>query len=283
MTTTIRISQETGRSRTVSANREGRVVLRFMLVALVGGLPFSGSAQAAILGINTPATSGASIIFNDLNSVAPPAGVTSSGPSVVPWNGSTVLLPLTTDPNTADFAKGSIVGSFIPSSNTYSLNFNSINLSQAVGNTGFADLVFQFNIEYQLDAAGLPAQATLFPNFVVNGTVQSSAGSFAAVSGFINYEGVNTAGTISVLDTVNYGSTWNSPGPFSGTAVGVPINGFTPALIPNTTLTLDGVIRFRVDPASINVQSVPAPEPSTCVLAAFGALGLLAFARRRRS
>jgi MYXO-CTERM domain-containing protein len=253
-----------------------------MVAALVGTLLISGNTQAAILGINTPGTSIATVNFDDTNSIAPPNGVTNTGPSVSPWNGSTVVLPLTTDPNTSDFAKGSVVGSFIPSSNTYSLNFNSITESQTAGNTGFADLVFTFNIEYQLDGAGLPLQATLFPNFVVNGTVQNSSGSFAAVSGFINYAGVNTAGTISVLETVNYNSVWNTPGPFSGTAVGIPVNGFTPALVGNTTLTLDGSIRFRVDPAIINAQSVAAPEPSTCVLGALGALGLLAFARRRR-
>ncbi len=267
---------------TASSRREERALFHFMLAALVGGLLFSSSTQAAIVGINTPGTSIASVNFDDTNSVLPPNGVTNSGPSVSPWNGSTVVLPLTTDPTTLDFAKGSIVGSFIPSSNIYLINFNSINLSQAAGNTGFANLDFAFSIEYQLDNLGLPAQATLYPNFVVNGTVQSSFGSFAAVSGYINYEAVNTAGTISVIETVNYNSVWNTPGPFSGTVVGVPVNGFTPALVPNTTLTLDGFIRFQVDPATINAQSVPAPEPSTCVLGALGALGLLAFARRRR-
>ena len=253
-----------------------------MLVALVCGLFFSGSTQAAILGINTPVTSIAVVNFDDTNWVMPPTGITNTGPSVSPWNGSTVLLPTTTDPNTADFAKGSIVGSFIPSSNIYSLNLNSINLSQAAGNTGFADLDFRFSIEYQLDGLGLPAQATLFPNFIVNGTVQNSSGSFAAVTGFINYEAVNTAGTISVIDTVNYNSVWNTPGPFSGTAAGVPINGFTPALIPNTTLTLDGFIKFEVDPATINAQSVPAPEPSTLVLGIAALAGLCFVTLRKK-
>ncbi len=248
---------------------------------LVGMLLFCGGVRAAILGINTPGTSVATVNFDDTNSIAPPSGITNTGPSVSPWNGATVVLPLTTDPNTSDFAKGSIVGSFIPSSNTYSLNFNSINLSQAVGNTGFATLDFTFNIEFQLDALGLPAQPTLYPNFVVNGTVQNTSGSFAAVSGFINYEAVNTAGTISIVDTVNYNSVWNTPGPFSGTAVGVPVNGTTPALVPNTTLTLDGFIRFQVDPATINAQSVMVPEPSTWLLGALGALGILAIYRRR--
>jgi hypothetical protein len=265
-----------------TSRRNSIVILPCLLAAFGSGLLFSGTAKAGIAGINTPGTSVATINFDDTNSVAPPAGITNSGPSTSPWNGTTVLLPTTTDPNTADFAKGSIVGSFIPSSNTYSLNFNSINLSQAVGNTGYAELDFTFNIEFQLDGLGLPAQATLYPNFVVNGTVQNASSSFAAISGYINYEAVNTAGTICVVETVNYGNSWTTPGPFSGTVAGVPVNGFTPALVPNTTLTLDGILRFRVDPATINAQSVAAPEPSTCVLGALGAVGLLAFARRRR-
>ena len=63
--------------------------------------------------------------------------------------------------NTSRFAKGSIDGSFIPASNIYAVNLNSVILSQTAGNTGFATLNFDFQIEFQLDAAGLPLQATL--------------------------------------------------------------------------------------------------------------------------
>lgn len=132
----------------------------------------------------------------------------------------------------------------------------------------------------------MPIQATLFPNFLVNGTVQSSSGSFASVTGYINYSGVTTAGTISVLDTVKYNSLWNTPGPFSGTAVGVAASGFTPALLANTTLTLDGAIRFTVDPAEINAQSVQSsvPEPTSFALCCLGAgcLAIGAVRHRRR-
>jgi len=150
-----------------------------------------------------------------------------------------------------------------------------------VGNTGFADLLFTFDVEYQLDGAGLPSQPTLYPNFAVTGTVQT--GGFALVSGFINYDGVNTAGTISTLDTVNYGSTWSTPGPFTGTAFGIPTFGNTPVLVANTTLRMYGQIHFLVDPAEINAYSVQAPEPTSFALLGMGAAGLLlAVIRKRR-
>jgi len=283
MTNTARISRQTLRAKSAMIGRIQRPMLYSLLAIVIGGLVATGSAQAGIASINTPGTSMATINFDDTNSVAPPAGITNIGPSVSPWNGTTVSLPLTTDPSTSDFAQGDIVGTYIPSSNTYALNLNNVSLSQAAGNTGFADLAFTFNIEYQLDALGLPSQATLFPNFVVSGTVQSSSGSYAAIKGYINYEAVNTAGVMTVLDTVVYNTVWTTPGPFSGIAVGVPVNGTTPALVANTTLTLDGFIRFQVDPATINAQSFMVPEPSTFVLGALGALGLLGCARRRRS
>jgi len=245
------------------------VAFAFLLTAAL----FIPSASAAISSINSPGTSNASIIFDDTNSIAPPAGTTNTGPSVSPWSGATLILPLTTDPNTFDFATGNISGTF--AGNNYAININNVQLNQQPTNTGNARLTYTFDIEYQLDAAGLPSQPTLFPNFLVNGTVQPSAGSFAKLSGFINYSGVNTAGTYSVLETVNYANFWNTPGPFSATAFGVPVNGFTPALVPNTTLTLNGQLTFLVDPASINATSVQSPEPATLgmVVLALGALG----------
>lgn len=256
---------------------------RASLIALVVGAHFSAQVQAAIIGINTPVTSMASIYFDDTNSIAPPPGITNSGPSVTPWSGAILTLPPTTDPNTGDFATGSIDASFIPASNTYAINLSGITLSQAVNNTGFADLGFNFNVEYQLDAAGLPLQPTLYPNFSVSGTVQNIPGSFALVSGFIDYYGVNTAGTISLLETVNYNSVWTTPGPFVGTAFGSPVNGTTPLLPANSTLIVNGFIHFVVDPATINAQSVQVPEPSTLALATLALACLVSIARRRRT
>jgi hypothetical protein len=261
-------------------NSFNQLSLRGIVVVLLGSMFFTAAAQAAISGINTPGTSNASITFDDTNSVAPPNGLTNGGPSVRPWTGATVTLPLTTDPITFDFAQGSIDGNFV--GNSYAINLNNVTLNQMPANTGFAHLNFAFNIEYQLDGAGLPSQPTLYPNFIVNGTVQPTG--FAAIGGYINYSGVNTAGTISTFETVNYNGFWNTPGPFSGTVSGVPVNGTTPALIANTTLTLDGYLSFMVDPASINAFSVMVPEPSSLALVAtaLGLVGAGARSRRRR-
>jgi len=249
-----------------------------IVVALTLGL-CARQAQGAITGINTPVTSSASITFIDTGSFDPllTPGVTNTGPAVSPWNGSILTLPSTTDPITGDNAQGSIAATF--AGNSYTLSLTNVTATQLPGNTGLADLQFNFNIEYQLDALGLPLQPTLYPNFLVNGTVQP--GGFAQVSGFINYSGVNTAGTISVLETVNYNSLWNTPGPFTGTAVGLPVFGTTPALIGNTTLELNGFLHFIVDPATLNAQSVQAPEPGTLVLGGLGGMALLWVARRR--
>jgi hypothetical protein len=252
-----------------------------VVAAVLGALAFSAPAAArgAIVGINTPGTSTASIVFDDTFSVAPPAGVTNGGPSSTPWNGSLLSMLTTTDPVTLDFASGDIDATF--AGNTYAINLNNVTLNQMPTNTGTAHLIFTFNVEYQLDATGLPSQPTLYPNFIVNGTVQPSVGSFAAVSGFIDYSGVNTAGTYSVLETVNYNSFWNTPGPFTAVAPGTPVNGTTPIMMGNTTFTMNGVISFQVDPASINAHSQMVPEPSSLALAAM-ALGFAGARRRRR-
>ncbi len=249
--------------------------------SLVAAVVVTASSPALIIGINTPANSFATLGFNDTLSLDPLLlpGTTNLALTTSPWNGATWTLPLTTDPVTGDFAQGSVTASFVPASNTYAVSLGGIVLSQAVNNTGQAILDVDFIVEFQLDGAGLPLQATLYPNFVVTGTIQNIAGSFASVAGRIDYWGVNTAGTIGVLETVNYNTTWTTPGSFTATAFGVPVNGFTPLLVGNTTLTLDGHIRFVVDPALINVESVQVPEPAAALLWLAG--GLLAWRRRR--
>jgi len=247
-----------------------------IITASMGGLFLGGSARAAVVStINSPISSVASISFVDTNSLSPslvPGGFYNQ--TVSPWGGPapiTGTLPLTTDP-IGDFAKGIITADVI--GGNYSLTLNSVLLNQAALNTGSADLIFRFSVEFQLDAAGLPSQPTVFPNFIVNGTVQNTSGSFAAVKGFINYSAVNTAGAISLVDTVNYNALFNTPGNFSGTVAGVPTFGITPTLVPNTTLTLSGMIDFTVDPANISAESVP--EPGSGLLVGIAVLsGLL--------
>ena len=251
-----------------------------IIIAFAGGLLLGDPARAAVTTtINSPGSSFSLISFIDTNSLSPslvPGG--GYNQFVSPWGGPAPIsntLPLTIDP-IGDFAKGNITANV--TLGNYSLALNSVVLNQAPLNTGFADLIFTFSVEFQLDAAGLPSQATVYPNFNINGTIQNAAGSFAAVKGYINYTGVNTAGTISLLDTVNYNFFYNTPGNFSATVVGVPNSGTTPTLAPNTTLTLSGMIDFTVDPANINVET--APEPSTIGLVVVGLLGVVGLRRR---
>jgi len=246
------------------------------LVAVLAGLcSFQTHSLAAISGINSPVTSMASIQFDDTTSLNPFSlpGTTNIMPTVSSWAGATFSLPSTTDLVTFDNAQGDISASF--AGNTYAITFANVTLTQAVLNTGFAHLIFTFDVEYQLDGAGLPSQLTISPIFAVSGTVQPAG--FASVGGFINYDAVNTAGTISTVETVNYSGFWNTPGPFSATVIGVPNSGNTPLLVANTTLRLWGSINFMVDPASINAFSY-IPEPSMMTLLAVPA----ALSLRRR-
>ena len=254
-----------------------------IVTAFIGSLFLGDSAKAAVTSlINSPAGSFATVSFVDTNSLTPSLVPGSTyNQTVSPWGGVPPIvntLPLTTDP-IGDFAKGNVTADVI--AGNYNLSLNSVLLNQAALNTGFADLIFTFSVEFQLDAAGLPSQATIFPNFLVNGTVQNASGSFAAVKGVIDYYGVNSAGTVSVLETVNYNALFNTPGNFSGTVAGAPVNGTTPTLAPNTTLTLVGRIDFTVDPANISAETVP--EPGSGLLLGFAVLtGLLGRLMNRR-
>ncbi len=250
---------------------------KVVLVALGCALLSNGPAQAAISGINTPIASFADVIFNDTTSV--PAGSVYGPVTVVAWNGSPHVMPLTTDPN-GDFAKGGVAASFVPGTGFYFVNLGGIRLNQAAGNTGYADLTINFNVQYQLDGSGIAPQSTIFPILAVNGTVQPGGSGFAAINGTIDYYGTTqtTAGLVSgLLDTVTYNANWNTPGTFTSFVGGTPSVGTTPALIPFTTLTLVGSMRFRVDPAEINVETV-VPEPAALSLVAVASLAL----RRRR-
>jgi len=247
-----------------------------ILAPLAAALLLTSAGHAAISSINTPGTSVASINFDDTTSLSPPPGALYPT-STSPWTGAIHSLPFTTDPTTFDTAQGNIAASF--AGVNYAITFTNVLLNQALLNTGFAQLVFQFNVEFQLDAGGLPSQPTLFPSFTVNGTVQT--GGFAFVTGFINYNGVNADGTANLLDTVNYNAFFSTPGGFSSTVTGVPGSGTTAALAPNSTLTLDGVFTFIVDPASISAESQMVPEPGSAILAILAGVPLLL--RRRRA
>jgi hypothetical protein len=248
----------------------------------IGGLLLADSVHAQVTGINTPISSYASIQFNDTTSFNPlllPGSSYSS--SISPWGGASQSLASTTDPTTLDLAQGGITAAVI--AGNYSLSLNNVVLNQALVNTGHADLIFQFDVQFQIGAGGLAIQPTVFPNFAINGTVLNLGG-FASVTGSINYYGSSTSnGVFGLMDTVNYNDIYNTPGNFSAIATGVPVNGFTDLLDPNSTLELVGNIDFKVDPADINVQTVP--EPDSNLLLAVGTLlcGLLLRKRAGRA
>ncbi len=241
-------------------------------IGLAMAMFLAATSHAAISGINSPANSNATIRFGDGNSFAGANnGGTYSPPVANPWNGTLYSTPAYTDATTLDTAQGSISASF--AGNTYALNIPLANLAQAPANTGSAILQFLCVVEFQMDAAGLPFMPTLFPVFVINGTVQT--GGFAGLTGNIDYISAFFAGSV---EMVNYSYSNFAPGPFNATISGVPVNNNTPALPAFDTLTLIANFTFTVDPASINATTVP--EPSAGLLTALSALPLLL--RRRR-
>lgn len=235
-------------------------------------------AQAQITGINA-GTSSATIKFNDTNSTVPPAGTTNVTQSTGAWNGAAFNPLFPTDPITLDFATGGITASGAGA--VYSVLPTNIQLSQVNATTGFALLIYSFTVEYTI-ASNLASQPTLFPNFLVSGTVGSTPGSFASVTGTIDYYDVtNAAYNNGLLDTVSYNYINNTPGAFANAPVnGVPVNGFTPLIPGGANLTLVGSITFTVDPSSISAQSFMVPEPASGILVLLTGLPLLL--RRRR-
>lgn len=242
----------------------------------------AAGAQAQISGINAGASS-ATIKFNDTNSTVPPAGTTNVTQSTGAWNGLSFNPLLPTDPITSDFATATIASAFPTSPPNYSIALSNIQLSQVNATAGFALLIFSFTVEYTVGGGGLAAGLTQFQNFLVSGTVGSSGGSFASVTGSIDYYDVSNAAYVNgLLDTVNYNYLNITPGPFSNvTVLGVPMNGTLPFIPSGANLTLVGNLTFTVDPSSISAQSFPAPEPSAGLLALLTGLPLLL--RRRRS
>ena len=228
-------------------------------------LLFATGASAQISGINSGASS-ASIKFNDTGSSVPPAGTTNVTQSTGPWNGSLFSPLFPTDPTTLDFATGDIQAS--GAGVVYSVLPGNIQLSQVNATSGFALLIYSFTVEYTI-ASNLALQPTLYPNFLVSGTVGSSPGSFASVTGSINYYDVSNAAYVNgLLDTVNYNYFNGTPGSFANAPVnGVPVNGTTQLILAGANLTLVGSFTFTVDPSTISASAQMVPEPASGLLA----------------
>jgi len=248
-------------------------------ISIICGLLIAGSVGAQITGIISGVSSGA-VYFADSSSFNPSAipGSNYSQYSA-PWNGSPVSLSQT-DPTTLDSASGILDASGFGGFN-YPIVLNNVTLSQPSVNTGHADLTFSLSISYTLGASGLPSALVQFPNFLVSGTVQPSGSGYASISGSLYYYDVDVTGVGSVIDTVNYNWFYNTPGTFGPT----PVNGSPsflnlPTIPVGDTLDIQGFITFKVDPASINVETVP--EPGTFLMAGLGLAGLLAIRRRRK-
>ena len=80
---------------------------------------------------------------------------------------------------------------------------------------------------------------------------------------------------------MNYNWFYNTPVLFSGVSVlGTPVNPTLPAIGPNSTLVVTGSLTFVVDPASINVETVP--EPGLAGAGGRGTGSLAAVWRRRK-
>jgi len=240
----------------------------------------STAAHAQFIGVNAAASS-ASIIFDDTNSFNPTAGTLT--PSVNPtWGGLLHALPLTTSIPTNDQAEGQVIAPF--TATTYDLLFPITTLTQDLTATGFADLNYLALAEFNTGLGGYGGGPTSFPTFIVSGTVQPLG--FAHITGTIDYY-TQVLGAVAVLvDTVTYSMAWTNTGsaPISFTNVSVPgsfSSGTIPALAGFENLILAANIQFRVDPATISVTSVSAPEPGSAVLALLAGLPLLL--RRRRA
>src|SRR5215472_10197737 len=194
------------------------------------------STQAQIGGINS-ASSTATIKFDDQNSFF---GASNGGlyqQNSPAWSGASLTLSQT-DATTGDAANGDLSAS--GGGATYNILLNNVSMGQPVGNTGYADLTFLFSVQYQLTSAWNTAP-TFFPNFLVSGTVQSTAGSYAMVRGQIDYWVFTSAGTYGQVDQVNYNWIYNTPGAFiNQTVSGSAMNGNLGNLVSGTTITMNG-------------------------------------------
>jgi len=245
----------------------------FFGAALIYGSLITESTQAQITGIN-PAGSSAVIQFLDTTSFNGIFSGSTYTASSGPWNGSPWSL-VQVDPTTQDSVTGTIAATGAGIS--YNISMNNISLSQQPGNTGFADLTYNFNVRYNIGAGGLPSLPTAYPNFLISGTIQNVLGSYASVVGNLTYSGVDASGVYGTVEQVNYNYFNNTPGAFVNVPIsGVASNGVTPVLGPNTVFDVNGSFTFEVDPAHFEIFNIDiTPEPTSLALAVLGVSGLV--------
>ncbi len=169
----------------------------------------AGSVEAQIVSITSTISTGA-LQFTDTHSLNPSLNPGSTYfAASAGWTGAPVTLSQT-DPTTFD-AAGGILDASGYGGNNYPITLNNISLSQAVGNTGHADLQVGFVITYQIGAGGLPGGLAQYPNLLVSGTVQPAAGSYASVVGNISYFAVNAAGVFVTSAVPSLTTSWTTP------------------------------------------------------------------------
>jgi len=244
-----------------------------VLNILAAALFVASPVRAQILGIDAANSFSTNVFYDSMsfNALLQPGAnyVTSANP----WNGSAMGINNVTDPTTGDFANASLNaagGGFV-----YSVALNNVTLTQTPTDTGYAESIYLFQVAYSLGGSGLPSQATLYPNLQVSGIVQNTGASFASLTGFIDYYDVDVTGVYTLLDTVSYNFYDSNPGPFNNVLVSSSfINGITPVLPANSTLVLLGYFDFKVDPASLSVETVPEAS-SSLLLGLAGLCGIL--------
>lgn len=252
---------------------------RRSLVAIAASLVLiSAPAHALIVAITSNPSSYSNITFNDTASFNPSnqQGITVASSNVPSsWSGTLNTLVPIPAPITLDVGGGDMSATF--AGTNYNIWLNNVDLAHQAGNTGHAVLSFRFRVEFLISTAGLASQATISPVFAISGNVSNAkAGAYAQLTGQIDYF---VTGNAMPVDTVTYGWSTTSPGPFTVPALsGTAAVGFTPALNPGDTLTLEGSFDLLADPTTISLQTIPEPGSAALLL---GAGGLLL--RRRRA
>ena len=232
-------------------------------------------SQAQISSIN-PGPSSHTWTFDDTNSFigALNGGLYTANTS--PWNGSLTNYTKT-DGTTGDSVNGSVSAGVTGGNPVWSIP--SITLTQAPTSTGYANLNLQFSIDYPVGGGGYSGTLT-FPSFLINGTVQPPGTFGSYINGAVTYQDVNAAGVGSLLATVNYAWSTNTPGNFGPITVSPSPASQSISVTPGQDLVVTGNFLFQVDPATFNLITVPEPT-SILLIPTIASIGLLRRSKRK--